>query len=492
MKSRHKKQQKSKKHFNNYILIALALALALGLIIYKSLLNPTPLQIAEIGSSTGTVTLKLESDKQTLTTGETAQVRLAYSAGNTHLTAVQTDLSFDTTLVELSSPSVDPSFPTAIISPKIENGKLSFALGTVVSDDSGITGNGNVLTFTLKALKPGSPTLNFSSTTLATTKEENANALRSVQNLALSVSAPNASSTPNPSTTNPTPNSSSNTTVCTQVAGKCLDQSGKCASYNNGCVKANICANPITSCDKPTKSHPPSPSPSITSDITPTPSSNIKHSQSPTSNPSLVTINSPTNLRYNCYSNGTRITLRWDTVNNATSYTSTLTLNSESTKQITSTRNETDVDINPNTTYTWKLTAIHNGVSSDPAEVGNIKCNSNTTSTSTPATTATPTSTPAPTPAPTATPKPLTQAINNIFKKSPTPTPTPKPTMVASQFGDNTPSPTPTPTPGSLADIFASPTPNTTPTPSAQVNIITKIFLGWQALFIKIVESITR
>lgn len=444
MKKRSSKKISNKKS-SNLLILGLSLVIALGYFLFKTVFSPTPLKIAEIGTSTGTVTLKLESAKTTLQPNETTQVKLTYSVGNSTLTAVQSTILFDPTLVELSSPTTDTSFPTAIISPTITNGQLSFALGVAVNANSGNTGNGQVLTFTLKALKTGTPTLSFSQDTLATTKESTTNALRNVQNLTFNSANQEPSISPSPS--------ASSTTL-------------------------------VSSAPSPTAS--PS-TPAVSS-----PSPNASVSPSPSNTTAVTKPKTPTNLKYNCYNNGSRITLRWDSTDSVTSYKSVLDQTGDGSDLTSSTtRPETDLDLQANTTYTWRLVSIKDGVNSDPVEVNNIKCNS--TDKSSPAATTTPTPSPSPTTTPTPTSKPLTQAITNLFKKSPSPTP--RPTSTATPRPSLTPtlaSPTPTPSVGNLADIFTTPTPSLNPTPVTSPSLISKIFLGWQALFIKIVESITR
>lgn len=436
----------------NTLLIYLSLIVAGLLLAAIAYLRPQPLQIAEIKNESGTVDLSFSPNTLTLKPNESATVQVAYSSGETHFTAVHTEISYDPTLFELSSPTLHPSFPTHFIAPKIESGKLTFAVGVATGANTGVTGNGHVLTFTLKALKVGNANLGFSAETLATTTESPTNSLRSLSSLSVEVAEPVTI------TTSPSP--SPNDTICTQIAGTCLNSSGTCTTYTDGCQHAERCATPVTQCNLTS----PSPSPST---------------------PSVTKPNSPTNLKYNCYNNGTRITLRWDSVSQVDGYETVLDQkDGDADKSQTSARSELDLDIKPNTPYTWKLASLRSGLKSDYVTLNDLKCsgeqNQNSQSPNPP--------TPAPTPSPTVTPspskKPLTQQLSEVFKK-PSPTPLSTPTKVY-------PTSTPSSDPGSLADIFVEPTPAGSANPVAEPSLISKIFLGWQALFYRFLESLAR
>lgn len=381
------------------------------------LFRPQPLQIAEINSS-GSVTLSLDPSTLSLTPNASTNVTLNYHSPIDPLSAVQVELSYDPALLLPSDIIVDPAFPTSIIAPTIDNGKINFVVGIPLQGSTGLIGSGKVASFTLKALGVGTPSLAFTTNSIATTINQNQNMLKTTNNIVVDIA---------------------NTT--------------------------NL-ASSISPSSTPSPSVSPSPS---SSNVSPSPSSSTSSVSKPPA---------PTNLVYNCYNEGKRITLRWSSVNGADSYLVKLGDQSSSP-----TRNETDLDITPNTSYTWTVTTLDNGVSSDTSRVDNIKCSggSSTSVATTPS--PTPTSTPTPTPAPTK--SSVITAITNIFKKSPTPRPTPTPSPFAVAV-----SPTPLYSPGTLTDIFGSPTPSVLPQPSTKPSIISKIFLGWRAFWYQLIKSL--
>lgn len=469
--SRSKKPKNHSKQIYLALLSVILVALTLTLI---NLFRPQPLQIAEINSS-GSVILSLDPASLHLTPNSTTTVTLNYNSPTDPLSAVQVELSYDPALLLPSDIIVDPAFPTSIIAPTIDNGKINFVVGIPLQGSTGLIGSGKVASFTLKALGVGTSSLAFTTNSIATTINQNQNMLKTINNIVVDIA----------NTTNPTssisPSSTPSPSVCTQAAGSCYNATGACVHYTNGCERSELCQSPIRYCNSGGKR---SPSPSVS----PSPSSSHV-SPSPSSSTSSVSKPpAPTNLVYNCYNEGRRITLRWNSVNGADSYLVKLGDQSSSP-----TRNETDLDITPNTSYIWTVTALDNGVSSDTSRVDNIKCSggSSTSVATTPS--PTPTSTPTPTPTPAPTKKSFSQTVSNIFKpKSPSPTPSPSLKSSPVPLASFLPS-SPISSPGSLADIFASP--STEPKSSDvsdNTSFIAKIFIGWRALFIKLVESITR
>lgn len=440
---RHKKKFSSKKVELLIILIILLLG---GYFLYRSIIINTiaPVQIAEIKNSTGTVNLNLQASKTELAPNEETTISVNYDSPTNKMTVISGEITYDPNLLTPSNFVRGSDFPTELIAASASNGKITFTYGVAVAAGSGLTGQGNILTFTVKAKQVGSANLNFGDATDVRVVSVDTNALREIHNTTLTITNPNADSSPSTS------------------------------------PSANPTASPSTN---------PSTYPSISPSTTPS-SSPVS---SPTSSPVVNKPASPTNLRYNCYNNGTRITLRWDEVAGATSYTLTLDQkDGDNDQNTTSTRTEKDLEIKSNTTYTWKVAANKDSVSGDSTTVADIKCSGDNTSV-TPKPSPTPNPTFTPTPAPTK--KSLSQTVSNIFKpKSPSPTPSPIPSLKSSPvpLASFVPS-SPISSPGSLSDIFASPTPTLTSTKITNTpSIISKIFLGWQALFIKLVESLTK
>lgn len=211
-------------------------------------------------------------------------------------------------------------------------------------------------------------------------------------------------------------------------------------------------------------------------------------SPSPVATPPTITRpTSPTNLRYNCYSGGTRVTLRWDSLENVDGYeTKFAQKNSDYSQTNAITRAEVDLEIKSNTSYTWSVVSLKNNLKSEDSLSIEFKCNGSELT----QTLVSPSPSPSlnTTPSTSPTKKPLAQKVASIFVKSPTPTPTTSPTIapIITQ--------SPTPNPGNLSDIFKSPveTPNSNHSQTTSPNIFSKIILGWQALFYRFVESLGR
>ncbi|TXH02012.1 MAG: hypothetical protein E6P95_00785 [Candidatus Moraniibacteriota bacterium] len=460
--------QKKPRRLNVFAIVAIVSILA-GIFLfqlYRSL--SSPLKIAEVANNSGTVNLSLNPADNSLALNEETLVTLTYDVlPGDGMSSVKAEISFDPTVIAVSNIVISDKFPTQLASKKVTNDKITFTYGVGAPEEPDfvstlVTGQGTLATFKAKALKAGSSTFAITASTLTLTKNGgNNNSLREISNTTITVADPSASPSTNPSTA----------------------------------PSANPSATQST-----TPSTAPSTTPSTSPSTTPSTTPSVAPSQSPDASiPAAQKPAAPSNLVYNCYDGGKRITLRWNAVSNASSYEVKFDQKDGSDDQTkTATRAEIDLDIKNNTTYDWQVVSIKNGVKSDASSVGDIKCSGDVAQAATPTPTPSTALTPTPTPAPTKTP--ITQQIANIFKpKSPSPTPTPKPTLTPTDYAapnQNSAmliSPTPTPTPGSLSDIFA--TPSESPIASANSkneSLISKIFLGWQALFIRLIESITK
>lgn len=433
-----KSKSKSKSRSNAKLyLVLIVIAVLLG-VVYTFRPRPTPIQIAEVTNAQGTVNLALIAEKSTLDPNESTLVTLRYDSPTEKLTAIEGEITFDPSVLTLSGAALSSDFPTQFVAPKIENGKLTFTAGVKVEAGAGLTGQGSVLTFQAKGKAVGQSTISVGSSTQVLTTVATSNTLREVTNVTLAVANPVVSSEPS--------------------------------------------ADPSTD---------PSAEPSVKASASPSVSPSTQASADPSTPAAPNKPNAPTNLRYNCYSNGTRITLRWDDVSGATNYKITLDQkDGDNDQNTTSTRAEKDLDLKSNTTYSWKVAAVKNDVASDYTTVSDIKCNGDSTSSSS---TPTPTPSPTATPTPTPTPKPnkVIQAIQNLVKpKSPSPTPTPVGSIAPRE--QNVQLASPISSPGSLADVFASPVADDVVTPKDEPSFLRKIVLGWQAIFIRVIEAITR
>lgn len=457
MKKLNKKQRKN----NSQLAINLTLlTLLIGITFYAyRALAPQPIKIAEIGdgrkqvilpsetiNANATVKLILEGNQSNWKTKTGGQLNVKYDAGTSHLTAADISIEFDPTMIEplLSDSQFHSDFPTHLSNFKIVDNKIKFAAGIGVGD-GGKTGTGTFATIPFKVLeKTGGSGFVISNSSLVTTKEKGLD-LRETSNLSFDIN--------------------------TQVI--------------DGIVNPSVSpiASPATS---------PAASPSIAASASPlaspTTSPAASPLASPTASPTTTKPSTPTNLKYNCYDNGNHVTLRWESVADATNYIVILD-HKDSTDDTTVkvTRTESDLSLKTNTLYNWKVAAIKSDVQGDFATLSDIKCNSSSTSgtaSPTPSPTPTPTSTPKPTIKPTPKPNIITKAINSIVKPTTPPSPSPIPQVQVTA---------PSPLAGNLADIFKSPEPTIQPsTSNDQASFVTKIFLGWKALFLRIVESLAN
>ena len=174
----------------------------------------------------------------------------------------------------------------------------------------------------------------------------------------------------------------------------------------------------------------------------------------------------PTNLKSNCFDGGKKVTLRWDSVANVSSYKLRLDQkdgnNDKSIDNIDKT--QYDLDILPNQKYSWWVHSTKDSVDSDEAKIETLECI---------VTTPTPTPTPSPTPKPT---------VKPTVKASPTPTTTPTTSPKASSTSTPSLQSSPPVAAGSLNDIFTDKDALNTPTKTKDVGFFKKVALGWQAI----------
>lgn len=427
----------------------IAVLLTLGVYLAYTTFRPEPLRIAEIGNPTGLISLELKTGSTQLAVDQESTLSIDYDSGSHVFLAVHAEITYDPTLLDVTNIALNNKFTMPIIAGKAEGGKIIFAYGSGV-DGSGPTGKGNLATMKIRAKKTGSTTLSFNAaTTTLVFNTTTTNDLKSVNSLTISVPAPSVAASL-PASANPS---------VTPSADPSVDPS------------ANPSVIPST---------PASANPSVTPSISPS---------APAELPKLA---APANLKYNCYSNGARITLRWDSVSGATSYTSTLKKNSDgSTKDQSESKTEIDTDISPATNYTWQLVAkSNNHQNSSASTVENINCQT-TQGGSTASPSPSPTIKAQATPTPTPKSNPVVNALKAIIPtKKPTPTPSIAPAVAETPvIVPNTP----TPTPGRLGDIFSSPIANeSSQETGSQPGLLSKIWQGWKTLFYRLYESLGR
>lgn len=161
-------KKKSRHHLRNLIFLGCGLLLAGIYYSYRRAnLAPSPATIAEI-SPTGTVSLMLATEELRLRPLTTTTAHLSAASGSNNLTSVVIEILFDPTQVEISDVTFTDRLPTIIVPVAIDNGRLTFTLGADLQTE-GISGTGNLASFTVKPLVPGDIPLTFGPQNIATT-----------------------------------------------------------------------------------------------------------------------------------------------------------------------------------------------------------------------------------------------------------------------------------------------------------------------------------
>lgn len=192
------------------LILALALGLTLLAVWFKRVYTPKTPEIAQIVGQNGSVSLILSANQTELKPTEQATITLSYNSPAEHLTGIQAEITYNPAELELSGFTPASSFPTTILAPKVEGGKLTFVLGVAVGSNTGLTGQGQVLTFKAKALKLGTAQLALTDKSMTTTSEQTTNTLKEITGVALIVADTVASQQPSPTPT-PTPSPSPKT-----------------------------------------------------------------------------------------------------------------------------------------------------------------------------------------------------------------------------------------------------------------------------------------
>lgn len=452
------RQSKNKKNLSRNKLIAkpnIAWPMIIGIIvilfslklIYSNLTNVSfnpGTSINQVGVAEGRVNLTL-SPANIVTTANTEQtLTLSIDAGVDYATLAQIELNYDPAKIGTPVVTQGDFLTSSIGTTKVQNGKITFTYITALPENgeqAGKKGTGTLATIKFTPQADGESSISFADSSLVIITDA---------------------------------------TTLTSISSNMLK------SANSVNIKVGNVTNSVASPSPTTTTVSPSPttSPSIAPSLEPSPS--------PTSQP--VKPNKPSNLLYNCYDNGTKITLRWDAVSGVNSYEVYLDhKDGDRDQRETVSGREKDFNITANTKYNWSLTSIKDGVKSDASTINDLSCNGSSNSTNSGSTTANTNSnkSSAPTPAPIATKKP--SLISSIKKTlTPTKTASPKPTATPATKPTTTTTPivitTPTPTPGSLADIYKN-VPSPTPTTQMEKpSMLAQIFLGWKAIFLRIIN----
>lgn len=159
-------------------ILGISLIITAAFLISQRLISPEPIGINEVASN-GTVSLYASPTTLMVRPNVEKIFSISAVAGSDRLTAVELELIYDPTAVVLSNFVSTNYLSTTLISPTISNGKAYATFGAAV-DSGGIPGSGSVATIKVKTLKPGTTTVNFGPSTLATATSLSTNALQAV------------------------------------------------------------------------------------------------------------------------------------------------------------------------------------------------------------------------------------------------------------------------------------------------------------------------
>jgi len=415
-KSKPRKLKKRAIHILPYLLAFLLVFT--GLIIFRSFKPTSPLSINQVGDTNGKATLSLSP--ATITTDKDADktITVSVDSGADYTVLVDIELSYDPALIGTPVVTQGDILTTPLQEATVSNGKIKFKYGAgppLPEEIGGVKG-----TFAVATIKIHPPVDGTSSiSVLDTTK----------------------------------------ISLLDGVTGQPIEGNMLKTANNVSVVVGNGGASAAAS--------------AVASAI----ASSVASAE-PSTSTSPQKPAKPTGLRSNCFDDGNKITLRWDSVSGVSSYKVRMDQkdgdNDISANDIKGT--EYNAGIKQDQKYSWWVHSVKDGVDSEEAKINEVICNK-------------PTSTATPTPSPTATPKPTIKAT-----PKPTVKPTVKPTATP-KISQTTPTPTPNiqitnPSPlaaGSLNDIFGE-DPNKTPAPTSKPSFLQKVSLGWQAIFLKLAE----
>jgi hypothetical protein len=310
--------KKKNKKFSSPLVKALIIVgiITLGTALWYARPRPVPVGINLIGSESGTVSLSFTPNPLIMTVGASSPLLLNINAGASHVTAVQVELSYDES--KLGTPTVVLSqFLPSVITPlQVGGGKISFTVGTPAGPD-GVTAGGTLATITFNPILVGNANLSFTDKTEAWVVESTTNALKSAGTGALQVIASPAS--PSPSA--------------------------------------------LASA---------SPSPSAAASVTPNASPSV--APSTPANPEKPA--KPTGLRSNCYDNGNKITLRWDSVTSVDSYKVRMDQKDGSDDKSNDGIKTTEYNytVIAGQKYSWWVHSVKAGVDSEETKINEVVC----------------------------------------------------------------------------------------------------------------------
>jgi hypothetical protein len=204
------KKTSSSKYLLPIILVASLFALSLGLYAFNAFPTPMSIGINQITNATGEVSLTLSPANVSAAKDTESTITLTANTGSAKLVVLAIELTYDP--AKVSTPTVTPGsfLGNTLMSPKVENGKITFTLAAT-PESGGASGNaGQIATIKLKPIAGGSSALSFTENTIATAIGSNGeripnNSLKSATDAVITVGGGSSSNTGNNNVSNPTP-----------------------------------------------------------------------------------------------------------------------------------------------------------------------------------------------------------------------------------------------------------------------------------------------
>jgi hypothetical protein len=136
----------------------------------ESALTPAPISINEVSAS-GTVTLAFGTASAPLLKNTVSTVPITINTGTSHATITSVVITYNPSLVTISSVAKGAFFTNIIAGPTLTSGRATFTYSVPTATGAAKAGSGTVATLSLKPLTTSAFTLTFGTGTLAAVTE---------------------------------------------------------------------------------------------------------------------------------------------------------------------------------------------------------------------------------------------------------------------------------------------------------------------------------
>jgi len=212
-----KKKKVTKNKLSLYIIIGSALILGILFYLRQNSLLLQPSNIMEIKNNTGDIVLSLTPANSELNLNQDTTLSLLVDTKGAKVSAVQVELTYDQSQLEISDIKPSDFLPVELLKPKNENELVKFVYA-VPPESGGKAGTGTVATLKVKAKKTGTHQLSYTPNTMAAAIGYNGNVLRQATDATIQVKSSTTTNTPTPTPTpqtqvkTPTPRPTSKST----------------------------------------------------------------------------------------------------------------------------------------------------------------------------------------------------------------------------------------------------------------------------------------